>query len=150
MRWLALTVVMAALGCGCGKNEEEGLSGLQARTVTLPNGKSIRAEVALNSFELRRGLMFRDSVPPGTGMLFIHDRTGTYSYYMFQVKIPLDMIWMDKDHRIVEIASDVPPCTTRASECPTYGGHVPAQYVLELGGGEAAKHGLRVGDTLRF
>jgi len=150
MRWLALTVVLAALGCGCGKKEEDGLSGLRVRTVTLPNGKQIRAEVAFSDFELRRGLMFRDSVPPGTGMLFVHGKAGTYSYYMYQVKIPLDMIWLDGDRRIVEIASDVPPCKTRASECPTYGGNVPSLYVLELGGGEAARNGLRVGDALRF
>ena len=42
---------------------------------------------------------------------------------MYQVKIPLDMVWMDKNRRVVEMAENVPPCkTAKASECPTYGG----------------------------
>jgi uncharacterized membrane protein (UPF0127 family) len=51
---------------------------------------------------------------------------------------------------VVEIAANVPPCKTRASECPTYGGHVLSQYVLELGGGEAQRMGVEVGDALSF
>ena len=60
------------------------------------------------------------------------------------------LIWMDSSHRIVEIAADTPPCRTKASQCPNYGGHAQAQYVLELGGGEARRLGLRVGQTLEF
>ncbi|HCC57162.1 MAG TPA: ACR family protein, partial [Solibacterales bacterium] len=36
------------------------------------------------------------------------------------------------------------------NDCPSFGGHKPAQYVLELNGGEARKHGLRVGSSLNF
>jgi uncharacterized membrane protein (UPF0127 family) len=58
---------------------------------------------------------------------------------------------MDRDRRIVEISAETPPCKAAIStQCPTYGGNFETLYVLELGGGMAAKYGLRVGDTLRF
>jgi uncharacterized membrane protein (UPF0127 family) len=60
------------------------------------------------------------------------------------------MIWMDTNHRIVEISADTPPCKTKASLCPNYGGHETAQFVLELGGGEARRSGLGLGQTLEF
>ncbi len=69
---------------------------------------------------------------------------------MYQVRIPLDMIWMDSDHRIVEISADTPPCNTARDLCPTYGGHARAQFVLELAGGMAAKYGLKTGDRIEF
>jgi uncharacterized membrane protein (UPF0127 family) len=70
---------------------------------------------------------------------------------MYQVRIPLDIIWMDHDRRIVEISANTPACLSRsAHECPSYGGHEKARYVLELAGGGAALYGLKVGDTLGF
>jgi uncharacterized membrane protein (UPF0127 family) len=95
-------------------------------------------------------MMFRDALPRGHGMLFIHQTAGLYPYWMFQVKIPLDMIWMDPSHRIVEISADTPPCTTRATLCANYGGHQTAQFVLELGGGEARRLGLALDQTVQF
>ncbi|MGE5645671.1 MAG: DUF192 domain-containing protein [Acidobacteriota bacterium] len=123
---------------------------VNSRTVRLPGGQSIRVEVVSTPQDMARGLMFRRSIAPDRGMLFIHDRPGYYRYYMFQCFIPLDIIWMDHDHRIVEISADTPPCKTAEQECPTYGGNERAQFVLELGGGMAAKYGLKPGDALEF
>ena len=70
---------------------------------------------------------------------------------MYQVKIPLDIIWLDRDLRIVEIARNVPPCpSTSARACPTYGGHAQALYVIEVNAGFAAKNGLREGERVDF
>ncbi|SRR5574340_1578597 len=149
MRYLLLCAALVAL-CGCGKHEEEDLSGLEIREVTLPNGKKIRAEVAIRTFEIQRGLMYRDSLAANRGMLFIHEKPGTFSYWMYQVRIPLDIIWMDSNHRVVEIAANAQPCKTKASECPTYGGHARAQYVLELAGGQAAANSIQNGNALMF
>ena len=79
--------------------------------------------------DLIRGMMFRDSLPKNRGMLFFHMREVPASYYMFQVKIPLDIIWMDHNHQIVEIARNVPPCPSNAAQaCPTYGGKSLKQF----------------------
>jgi hypothetical protein len=70
---------------------------------------------------------------------------------MYQVRIPLDIIWMDHQRRIVEISANTPACTSKSShDCPSYGGHEKARYVLELAGGGAALYNLRVGDVLSF
>jgi uncharacterized membrane protein (UPF0127 family) len=93
-----------------------------------------------------RGMMFREKLDPDRGMLFLHKPAGNYTYWMYQVKIPLDIIWMDDQGTIVEIAANVPPCPhTAASQCPVYGGTKKSQVVLELAGGMAAKYGLEAG-----
>jgi uncharacterized membrane protein (UPF0127 family) len=84
-------------------------------------------------------------------MLFVHNAEGQYPYWMYQCKISLDMIWMDRQRRIVEIAEQVPPCPPGPQEqCPNYGGHEPAMFVLELAAGQAARHGLKNGQAIEF
>jgi uncharacterized membrane protein (UPF0127 family) len=134
---------------GCGERTAS-LDALREREVVLPSGKKIRAEVMMTPQEMQRGMMFRDSLPQGRGMLFIHNRPGNYRYWMYQVRIPLDIIWMDANRRVVEISADTPPCKTPASQCPNYGGNEVAQYVLELAGGEARRLGIQVGNILKF
>jgi len=140
---------LALMAAGCS-SDSASPDLLLTRKVTLPDGQEIRAEVEMDSVDMQKGMMFRDSLARGRGMLFIHQTPGLYPYWMFQVRIPLDMLWMDASHRIVEISPDTPPCKTKASLCANYGGHQPAQFVLELGGGEARRLGLSVGQTLEF
>jgi len=150
--WTLLMLPMlglALMAAGCS-SDSASPDLLLTRKVTLPDGQEIRAEVEMDSVDMQKGMMFRDSLARGRGMLFIHQTPGLYPYWMFQVRIPLDMLWMDASHRIVEISPDTPPCKTKASLCANYGGHQPAQFVLELGGGEARRVGLSVGQTLEF
>jgi len=142
--------MLLSLWCaGCG-SDTSGPEVLGMRTVKLPGGQEIKAEVEISQEDLQKGMMFRDSLARGRGMLFVHQAPGLYPYWMYQVRIPLDMIWMDSGHRIVEISPDTPPCKTKASLCGNYGGHQQAQFVLELGGGEARRLGLTLGQTLDF
>jgi hypothetical protein len=97
-----------------------------------------------------RGMQFRSSIASDHGMLFAHRIPGKYGYWMYQTLIPLDMIWMDPQHTIVEIVENAPPCKTPASQCPHFGGNQVAQYVLELGGGMAKKYSLKLGDTINW
>lgn len=149
MRYFWPLMLLTLVGAACGP-QTAGPEVLAMRTVTLPGGRQIRAEVEMTQVDMQKGMMFRDSLPRGRGMLFIHETPGLYPYWMYQVRIPLDMIWMDASHRIVEISADTPPCKTKASLCANYGGHEQAQFVLELGGGEARRLGLRLGQTLEF
>ena len=119
--------------------------------MTLPDGQQIRAEVMIKNDEMARGMMYRDSLPKGRGMLFIHPKPAPYRYWMHDVKIPLDIIFMDETRKIVEISPDTPPCTTaQPNDCPVYGGHHNEQFVLELAAGEARRLGLQAGQTLTF
>jgi uncharacterized membrane protein (UPF0127 family) len=148
MRSTILALLVLALA-GCS-TKPTTFDEYNTRVVTLPGGKQVRAEVMVSEMDMTRGMMCRDSLAPDRGMLFMHRSPGNYRYWMYQVRIPLDLIWMDHDRQIVEIVADAPPCKTAADQCPTYGGRRRAQYVLELAGGMAARYGLKVGDYLDF
>ena len=65
---------------------------------------------------------------------------------MYQVKIPLDMVWMDKNRRVVEMVENTPPCKTKASECPNYGGNrTYDRSCSNCPAGMPRKHGIREG-----
>lgn len=149
LRALAIPVLCFAL-TGCSGNDDQAVREYYSRPVTLPDGTVVRAEAMLHQLDMSRGMMFRDSAPEGQGMLFIHAEPGKYPYWMYQVKVPLDIIWMTSDGQVVEIAESVPPCTQPQNKCPSYGGTKPAAAVLELPGGYGRKHGVAVGRTIRF
>lgn len=130
---------------GCGRSLPAGY-----QWVELPNGARIEAETKLTPEGQAQGMMFRTSLAEDKGMLFVHATEEKSPYWMFQCEIPLDIIWMDRNRRIVEISADTPPCRETADKCPTYGGSAPSLFVLELAGGMAKKYNLKVGDTLRF
>jgi uncharacterized membrane protein (UPF0127 family) len=81
-------------------------------------------------------------------MLFLFESAGLYRFWMLNTIIPLDIIWLDSDRRVLFISANTPPCQAQA--CPTYGPDTPSRYVLELGAGEAARRGLRLGDRLAW
>ena len=118
--------------------------------VIFPDGFVVNVELAANDELRAQGLMYRDQLRPGTGMLFLFNDDQEHSFWMRNTRIPLDMIWIDSDQRIVGIRENVPPCIVQ--NCPSYspGPGVLSRYVLEVAGGVAREHGLKVGDQLRF
>ena len=110
--------------------------------------KCINVEVVQKEEELHRGLQFRTSLAPDSGMLFIFKKSWPYAFWMKDTLIPLDMIWMDEARSIVHIEHNVPPCT--ADPCPRYPPEHAALYVLEINAGYAAKLGLQSGDAAEF
>jgi uncharacterized membrane protein (UPF0127 family) len=143
-----LTSVLASVGCGPKATSADEF---YSTPIKLPDGSVILAEQMRTPQEMMRGMMFRDELKPDRGMLFSHGSAGKFPYWMYQVRIPLDIIWVDERRRIVEISADTPPCSAGpASKCPQYGGHADALFVVELASGVAAKHGLKLGDMLVF
>jgi uncharacterized membrane protein (UPF0127 family) len=116
--------------------------------VTLPDGFVVNVEIAAEDETRAQGLMYRDHLAPGAGMLFFFAQSGEYPFWMKNTRIPLDIIWIDENRRIAHVKHEVPPC--RVVDCPSYPPNANARYVLELAGGEAKKHGLKVGDVLQF
>ena len=116
--------------------------------IVFPDGFVVHVEVVADEEMRAQGLMYRDHLDPDKGMLFVFPRDDVFSFWMKNTRIPLDMIWIDANHRLVGLKENVPPC--RVPDCPSYGPGVVARYVLEVAGGEAAKHNLKVGDALQF
>jgi uncharacterized membrane protein (UPF0127 family) len=144
----ALFVTAALLLSSCGGSS----TGDQKYTmVTLPSGKEIKAETVYRDLEITRGLMFRESLPKDQGMLFLHPQTGRHAYWTYNCRFPVDIVWMDTQHRVVEVYPNAPPCTGKsARECPTYGGRHDARYVLEMNANLANANGIREGSVLNF
>ncbi|MGB6130800.1 MAG: DUF192 domain-containing protein [Acidobacteriaceae bacterium] len=118
--------------------------------VMLPDGSTVHVELATTQIQMDYGLMERTNLAQGRGMLFVHQDVGDHPYWMYHCKIALDIVWMDADHRIVEMSPNTPPCRGKAATCPNYGGHQPSKYVIELPAGSIAQHHLQVGQTINF
>jgi uncharacterized membrane protein (UPF0127 family) len=161
MRWLNLVglTALAMLGVACSSGgpapDGGGLSGLdpsrQTTVVTLPDGAEITAELVRSRDEQGQGMMFRRRLRADEGMLFPFEEMAPRGFWMFQTLIPLDIIWLNDNKRIVEISERTPPCSSSdAAQCPTYGGMAHSIYVLELASGQASAHGLTTGSELQF
>lgn len=108
-------------------------------------GKPIKLEVARTVQEQSIGLMYRSSLPDDRGMLFPFNPPMTVSFWMKNVQIPLDMVFM-RQGKVLFIAANVPPC--RSEPCPVYGPGVPIDNVIELRGGRAKELGIQIGDFI--
>ena len=148
-------VLLLALGCSNPPSAPapSSVTETQARPrtgprVIFPDGHVVHVEIA-NNDELRaQGLMYRDQLAPGDGMLFFFPTDGYYPFWMKNTRIPLDMIWIDANRTVVDVKFSVPPC--KADPCPNYPPKGDARYVLEVAGDVAKQHGLKAGDVLRF
>lgn len=109
-------------------------------------GRTFGVEIAETQEKQALGLMFRDSMPADQGMLFIFPNEAPRSFWMKNCRIPLDIMYFDKDLKMVSISADTPPC--RVSRCPSYPSTGPAMYVLELNAGMASELGVGPGDEL--
>ena len=109
-------------------------------------GKTFSVEIADTSEKQALGLMFRDSMPADEGMIFIFPNESPRSFWMKNTRIPLDIMYFDKDLKMVSISADTQPC--RVSRCPSYPSKEPAMYVLELNAGMAAELGVGPGALL--
>ncbi|MBM4134744.1 MAG: DUF192 domain-containing protein [Nitrospira sp.] len=146
---LGLTLYMGssqALAAGApSKGPEEPVV-----SVTTPQKDTILAELADTTEKRARGLMFRPSLPQDRGMLFIFPDPQQWTFWMKNTKIPLDIIWMDQQKRIVYIERNVPGCSRSDDGCPQYQPIHDALYVLEVAAGMADALKLQRGVKLQF
>jgi len=105
----------------------------------------VSLEVARTPEEQRRGLMHRRYLPANRGMLFLYKEPARRCLWMKNTHVPLDMIFLDRNHVVVDVIENAVPRTTR-SRCSA----APAQYVIEVVGGFARKHNIRPGSQVRF
>jgi uncharacterized membrane protein (UPF0127 family) len=105
-------------------------------------------ELAKSPAEQEKGLMDRVELGQNNGMLFIFNKEGIYPFWMKNTLIPLDMIWIDSNNKVVFIAKNVQPCKTLI--CPTVVSSAKAKYILEVNAGVCEKIGIQVGDEAKI
>jgi uncharacterized membrane protein (UPF0127 family) len=111
------------------------------------NGEVVDLEVTRTPAEQSLGLMYRRSLPDDRGMLFSFSLPQRVSFWMKNVVIPLDMIFL-RDGVVRAIAANVPPC--KQDPCPTYGPDGTIDQVIELRGGRATELGIKVGQQVKI
>ena len=107
----------------------------------------INAEIADDDYKRQQGLMFRESLADDHGMLFVFQYEDKYGFWMKNMLIPLDIIWISKDMRVVDISTNVQPCS---DTCDNITPKKAVKYVLEVKSGFVNKHKLRLGDKVSF
>jgi uncharacterized protein len=109
-------------------------------------GRTINLEVTRNATEQAQGLMFRSTLPEDRGMLFNFDPPQAISFWMKNVPVPLDMVFIYQG-KVVAIAPNVPPC--KADPCAVYPATpVVTDRVIELRAGRTKELGLKLGDRI--
>ena len=108
-------------------------------------GKTFQLEVAQTPDQQQMGLMYRPALSDDRGMLFPMGTPRPVMFWMRNVPVALDMVFVNQG-RIVAIAANVPPCAT--ASCPTYGPKVNVDQVIELRAGRATELGIKSGDPI--
>ncbi|WP_454797512.1 DUF192 domain-containing protein [Novosphingobium lindaniclasticum] len=155
----ALAGLMAATGCSqgddkmaagqaSGKPAVHSESGLPVVPLKVQSGgrtHTFMVEVARSEAEQAKGLMFRTQMGADEGMIFPEQTPRRAAFWMRNTVIPLDIIFIGTDHRILNIAANAVPY----DETPLPAKGV-AIGVLELNGGRAAQLGIKPGDEVRW
>jgi len=149
LAWFSFACGLAALSAAASDpSDNMAEKGLIA--ITTPRKEVILAELADTTEKRARGLMFRDSLPKDRGMLFTFTEPQHWAFWMKNTRIPLDIIWMDGQKRIVYVERNVPGCSRTDDGCPQYQPTHEALYVLEVAAGMAEALQLQRGVKLHF
>ncbi|HWT51551.1 MAG TPA: DUF192 domain-containing protein [Caulobacter sp.] len=136
---------LAALALGGGAGGQV-LAAPRLETVEIVSGRGrvrFQVEIAATRAEQAKGLMFRKSLAPDHGMLFVYKRPQPAAYWMKNTLIPLDIIFIQPDGKILSIARNARP----HDETPLSSGGLVLG-VLEIAGGRAAQLGVLPGDRV--
>lgn len=108
------------------------------------NVATFRVEVAQSPAERAEGLMFRTALAADAGMIFVYDPPETVAFWMKNTLIPLDMVFIGADGRVLNVAGNRQPHDLTGA--PSAG---PVRLVLEIAGGEAARRGIGPGSLVQ-
>lgn len=140
-RHLAILVALLFVACKAASS-----SPVVELTVSSESGKRLEqftVELASTNEERSKGLMFRRELSPRKGMLFLFPEERKLSFWMKNTLIPLDMVFISKDWRVVGVVENATPL----SEEPR-GVDQDSQYVLEVAGGTAKRLGIKAGSIV--
>lgn len=118
-------------------------------TFNPPSGPvTLSVEVADTPEEHTLGLMNREHLPEGEGMLFVFGDESMRSFWMKNTLIPLDIMFVGSSLEIINIAESAQPC--EQDPCALYRSSGPAMYVVEANAGFAEQHGIEAGQSIEI
>lgn len=147
LRVLLAAVLLQALAGGA--EAQQGLVGFERDELVLRTAAGaahrFAIELALSREQQVQGLMYRPSLPATSGMLFVYRPSRRLKMWMKNTVIPLDMLFIAEDGRIVKIVERAVPYSTSVISSGE-----PVRAVLELNGGTAARLGIAPGDLVEY
>lgn len=147
MNWAALMPLALLLFALCERAET---------AVRLPvvevGDAAFKVEVADDPAERAQGLSGRAGLTDDGGMLFVYQDPVVPGFWMRQMRFALDFVWIGQNCEVVDVTPNVPPpgARTSESELTLYHPAAPVLYNLEVNAGTAERHGIEVGDAVRF
>jgi len=150
MNRIALLAAAAAVAllvlAPVGRAQQSPLTDFKRDALTIKSADGVhnfQIEVATDDAHREQGLMFRHSMAPDAGMLFIYDKSQPVAMWMKNTDLPLDMLFIAADGHIVNIRQRAVPYSTEV--IPSAG---PVKEVLELNGGTVSRLGIKSGDKV--
>jgi hypothetical protein len=137
--WFALGVGLLLGTSACRAEPRVTISSRQRGDV------AFQVEVADSPAKRELGLQYRRDLAPDRGMIFLFPDESRQTFWMKNTPIPLDMIFIGRDMKVVGIVAQTVPFSLDARSV-----EAPSQYVLEINGGLAERHGIQAGDRVRF
>lgn len=143
---LALGIIASAGYFVFREREAPGQAGIltSEHETPLVEDADFRYEIVDTPEARAQGLSGRRDIPGGYGMLFVFDTKDRYGFWMKDMFVPIDILWLSDEGIVLDIEEAVSPDTYPAPFYPP----VPVRYVLETRAGEARAQGWHVGTTL--
>ena len=113
------------------------------------NGKKVELIVAKTDEDRIMGLSGKENLPKNQGMLFVFEEKGKYSFWMKEMKFPIDIIYINGD-RVVHIVKNATPPKDLGIIPERYAPAEPVNYVLELNAGKAEELNIEKGSKITF
>ncbi|MBU3942838.1 DUF192 domain-containing protein [Patescibacteria group bacterium] len=105
--------------------------------------KCFNVEVVEGLADKAKGLMERESLAENSGMLFLYNQERVISIWTKNMKIPIDVIWLNKDLEVVYLVENAQPCLTE--KCESFKPETKAQYILEINAGQIQQNDVQLG-----
>jgi uncharacterized protein len=112
-------------------------------------GYELSAEIPVTGELMSRGLSVKNQLRENESMLFVFEEPLRHTFWMKDMKFPIDIIWLDSNGKIVHIEENLMPCPL-VLICPSYAPNTDSQYVLETIAGFAQRHNISLGTTIKI
>lgn len=113
------------------------------------NTKTIFVEVADTDAKRNQGLSDRTSLEPDSGMLFLFPKPGLYSFWMYHMNFPLDVVYIYKN-KVVDLKENIPAPEKGEENPPVFASSSSSDKVLEINSGKVKVWNIRIGDSVSF
>jgi uncharacterized membrane protein (UPF0127 family) len=124
------------------------------KAIVTVNGYNLSADLAITGGQIEKGLSVKDQLKENEGMLFVFDTSSNQSFWMKNMKFPIDIMWLDKNRTVVHVERNLQPCITvhkvdiAVFDCAVYTPYRNARYVLETVAGFSQRHNVKLGTSV--